>query len=82
MNFKEMVQRVVNVKAKAGLKSSVMVQNLDICCPKGHRISNSTASKVQTQGATAKDSHPEELKVKKARPISSWAIEAISKPLE
>ena len=47
MNFEEIVQRVVNVESKAGLRSSTMVRDLDICCPTGHRPSNSTASKVQ-----------------------------------
>ena len=48
INFEEMVQRTVNAEAKAGLKSSAMVQDSDIYCPRGYRPSNSTASKVQT----------------------------------
>ena len=73
IDFEEMVQKAVNAEAKAGLKSSTMVRNLDICYSRGHRLSNSTASKVQTQRTTAKDSHPEELKVKKTRLTPSWA---------
>ena len=84
MNFKEIVQRAVNAKAKAGLRSSTMVRDSDISYPRDHRSSNSAGSKVQTQEATVKDSHPEEYKVKKVRlrPTSSQAVEAISEPLE
>ena len=71
MDFEEMVQKVVNAEAKAGLRSSTMVQNSDIHCPRGHRPFNNTAAKVQTQGI--KDSHPEEPKVKKVRPTPSRA---------
>ena len=73
MNFKEIVQRAVNAKAKAGLKSSTMVQDLDICYLRGYRSSNSTALKVQTQKTITKDFHPEKPKVKKTRPTLSWA---------
>ena len=48
MDIKEMVQRAVNVEAKAGLRSSAIVQNSDIRCPRGHHPSNNIASKVQT----------------------------------
>ena len=71
MDFEEMVQRAVNAKSKAGPRSNTMVRNSDICCPRGHRPFNSTASKVQTQGITTKDSHPEEPKVKETRPTPS-----------
>ena len=43
-----MVQKVVNAKAKVGLRPIIMVRDLDIYCPQGHRSSNNTASKVQT----------------------------------
>ena len=33
IDFKEMVQRAVNVEAKAGLRSSAMIRDSDICCP-------------------------------------------------
>ena len=81
MNFEEMVQKAINVKAKAGLRSSIMVRDSGIHCPKGHRPSNSIALKVQTQGSTAKDSHQEKPKVKEVKSISFRAAEA-SKPLE
>ena len=48
IDFEEMVQRTVNEETKAGLKSSAMVQDSDIRCPRGSRLSNSIASKMQT----------------------------------
>ena len=51
MNFEEMVQRAVNVEAKAGLKSSTRVRDSDAYCLKGHRPSHNTSLKVQTQGS-------------------------------
>ena len=62
-SFKEIVQRAVNVEAKAGLRSSTMIRNSDARCPKGHRPSYNTSSKVQTQGITVK-----EPRVKEPRP--------------
>ena len=78
MDFEEMVQKTVNAKAKAGLRSSTMVLDSDIRCPKGHCPSNSTAAKVQTQ--RSKDSYPKEPKVKETRPAPSRA--EASKPSE
>ena len=46
MNFEEIVQRVVNMEAKAGLRSSTMVRDLDAHCPRGHYPSHNTFSKV------------------------------------
>ena len=62
-----MVQKIVNAEAKAGLRSSAMIRDSDICCLRGHRPSNSIASKVQTQGMSAKEPRPEESKIKKAK---------------
>lgn len=45
------MQRAVNKEAKTGLKSSAIVQDLDVYCPKDHRLSHNTSSKVQTQGS-------------------------------
>ena len=73
MDFEEMMQRAVNAESKAGLKSSTMVRDLVIHCPRSHCSSNSTASKVQTQGITIKDSHLEEPKLKKTKPTPPWA---------
>ena len=67
-----MVQKAVNAKAKAGLKSIIMVRDLDIRCFRGHRPSNNTASKMQTQGTTAKDSSClEEPKTKDSKLVPS-----------
>ena len=73
MDFEEMVQRAINAESKAGLKSSTIVRDSDIRYPRGHRSSNSITSKVQTQGITTKDSHPEKPKVKITKPIPSRA---------
>ena len=56
VNFEEMVQRAINAKAKAGLRSTIMVRDSDIYCPQGYCPSNNTVSKVQTQGTAIKDS--------------------------
>ena len=70
MNFEEMVQRAVNVEAKAGLRSSTMVRNSDARCPRGHRPSHNTSFKVQTQGSSHKNSsRSEELKPKNPKPV-------------
>ena len=67
MDFEEMVQRAVNAEAKMGLRSSAMVQDSDIRCLRSHRPFNSTASKVQTQGTSAKEPRLEESKTKEAK---------------
>ena len=54
MDFEEMMQRAVNVEAKAGLNSSTIVRESDAHCPRGHHPSHKISSKVQTQGTTAK----------------------------
>ena len=51
MDFEEMMQKAVNVEAKAGLKSSTMVQDSNARCFRGHYLSHNTSSKVQTQGS-------------------------------
>ena len=63
MNFEEMVQRAVNVKVKAGLRSSILIWDSDARCPQGHRPSHNTSSKVQIQETAAK-----ELRTKKSKP--------------
>ena len=70
IDFKEMMQRGINAEAKAGLRSSTMVQNSDTHCPRGHRPSHNTSSKVQTQGS--KNSfRSEELETKDPKPAPS-----------
>ena len=72
MDFEEMVQRAVNAEAKAGLRSSTMVRESDARCPRGHRPSHNTSSKVQTQGSSHKDSpRSEERKPKDPKPAPS-----------
>ena len=73
IDFEEIVQRAVNAEAKAGLKSSAMVRNSDIHCPRGHYPSNNTASKMQTQGTSAKEPRPEESRPKEAKPVKKKA---------
>ena len=67
MDFEEMVQRAVNAEAKAGLRSSTMVRESDARCPRSHRPSHNTSSKVQTQGTTAKKPRTEESRPKEAK---------------
>ena len=67
IDFEEMVQRAVNAEAKAGLRSSTMVRELDAHCPRGHRPSYNTSSKVQTQGTTANEPRTKESRSKEAK---------------
>ena len=62
------MQRAVNAEAKAGLRSSIMVRDVDSRCPRGHRPSQNTSTKVQTQGSTVKESKPEESISKELKP--------------
>ena len=72
MDFEEMAQRLVNAEAKAGLRSSTMVRELDARCPRGHRPSHNTSSKVQTQGSSHKNSpRSDEPKPKDPKPAPS-----------
>ena len=74
-----MVQKAVNIKAKVGLRSIIMVQNLDIYCSQGYRSFNNTALKMQTQGTIAKDfSHLEKFKIKD--PKSALLHDNIAEP--
>ena len=68
-SFEEMVQKAVNAEAKVGLKSSTMVRDLHVHCPKGHRLSHNTSSKMQSLGSNNKDSsRSEEPKPKDPKP--------------
>ena len=70
VNFEEIMQRAINAEAKTGVKSTIMVWDLDIHCPQGHCPSNNTALKVQTQGIAVKDfSCLEELKTKDSKSV-------------
>ena len=61
------MQKAVNAEAKASLKSSSIVRDLDICCPRNHRPSNNTTSKVQTQETTTKKPHSKESRPNEAK---------------
>ena len=70
VNFEEIVQKAINVEAKAGIRSTIIVWDSDICCSQGHCSSNNTALKLQTKGITAKDSsRPEEPKTKDLKSV-------------
>ena len=72
INFEEMVQKAVNAEAKAGLRSSTIVRKSDVCCPRSHRPSHNTSSKMQTQGSSHKDSsRSEKPKPKNPKPAAS-----------
>ena len=81
MDFEEMVQKTVNAEAKAGLRSSTMVRESDAHCPRGHRPSQNTSSKVQTQGTIAKEPRSKESKPKdpKLAPLRDNAAEPAKK---
>lgn len=63
------MQKIVNVESKVGLRSSIMIRDLDIHCFKDHRPSNSisSASKVFNQGMTIKELRPKEFKTKEMK---------------
>ena len=65
MNFEEIVQKIVNVEAKAGLRSTIIIQDSDIHCFQDYHSSNNITSKMQTLRITAKNSfYPKEPKIK------------------
>ena len=69
-SFEEMVQKAINAEAKAGLRSSIMVRNADSCCPRSHRPSQNTSTKVQTQSSTVKESKLKESRPKDSKPAN------------
>ena len=64
------MQRIINVEAKAGLRSSIMIRDADSRCPRGHYPSQNTFFKVQTQGSIAKKSKPKEFRLKDSKPAN------------
>ena len=67
-----MMQKAINIKAKIGLKSNIIVWDLDVYCPRGYHLSHNTSLKIQTQSSNNKDfSCSEELKLKYLKPILS-----------
>ena len=67
-SFKEMVERAVNAKAKADLRSSIMLRDADSHCSRNYRPSQNTSIKVQTQSSTIKKSKPKESGPKDSKP--------------
>ena len=47
MNLEEMMQKAVNAEAKTSLRSSTMVRDSDVHCPKGYHPSHNISLKVQ-----------------------------------
>ena len=79
INFEEMVQKAINAEAKASLKSTIMIQDSEICCFQGYCSSNNIAPKMQTQETTAKDFfRSEELQIK--NPKSALLHNNIAEP--
>ena len=77
------MQRIVNAEAKAGLKLSTIVRNLDIYCFKGHHLIHNTSSKVQTQGSNNKGffcfEKPKPKDLKPAPPRDNAVAEPVKK---
>ena len=67
MDFEEIMQKAVNAEAKMGLRSSTIIQDLDIHCPQDYRLSHNTSLKVQIQGTTAKKPRIKESRLRKAK---------------
>lgn len=68
------MQRTVNVKAKASLRFSIMVWDLDAGYPSGYCLSYNISFKMQTQGSNHKDSHRfEKSKNKNPKPVLLYA---------
>ena len=68
------------MEAKTGLRSSTIVKDLDVYCPKSHHLSHNIFLKVQTQGS--KDSfYSKEFKPKdpKLTPLRDDTVELAKK---
>ena len=73
-SFKEIVQRAVIVEAKAGVRSSTIVQDSDARCPRNYRPSHNTSLNVQTRGTTVKEPRAEEPRPKQAKQADGKAL--------
>ena len=56
---------MINAKAKIGLKSSIIVRNMDSYYLRNHCLSQNTFAKIQIHSLTAKKSKLKESKPKK-----------------
>lgn len=68
------MQKTINVEAKLGLRSNIMIWDSDTYSFKGHRLSSITCLKVQTQGTTAKKPHTKKCRHKKAKQTDGKAL--------
>lgn len=60
---------MVNIEAKKSLRSSIMIQNLDICYPKKYHLSNNiSVAKMQIHGTTIREPLTKKSKRKKVKP--------------
>ena len=65
-----MMQKTVNAKTKAGLRSNIMVWNTDFYYLRSYCLSQNIVAKMQTQGLTTKKSKPKESRPKKAKLVN------------
>ena len=68
-----MMQKAVNAEAKIDLNSSIMVRDLDICCPRSYHPSHTTStnSKVQTLEIITKEFYTKETSIKEIKSANS-----------
>ena len=82
MDFEEIVQKAVNVEAKAGLRSSTMVWESDARCPKGHRPSYNTSSRYRPRERLPKNPAPKNPgRKKESRPMARPPLHPALSPL-
>ena len=67
-SFKKIVQKVINAKAKAGLKSNAIAQDLDVCCPRNHCYFYTTLAKIYIQRFNIKKYNLKESRSKELKP--------------
>ena len=80
MNFEEIVERTVNIEAKARPRSIIIVRDLDIYYRQGHCLSNNIVLKVLTQEIMVKDFFsPKKLKAKETKSVCINTAEPFSK---
>ena len=80
-SFKKMILKAVNTKAKAGLKSSIMVRDTDFYYSRNYYLSSNISAKVQTQSSIVKKSKPKESRLKNLKPANkiTFALSYINK---
>ena len=71
INFEEMVQKMINTKAKIGLRSNIMIWDMDFHCSKSYYLPQNTSIKLQTQNLNIKKSKSKKSKPKKKKPINN-----------